>query len=29
VGAKAGPFCTTVLGGNDAGFVDVDWFRVQ
>ncbi len=29
VGAKVGPFCTTVSGGNDAGFADVDWFRVQ
>jgi beta-xylosidase len=28
VGAKAGPFCTTVSGGNDAGFIDIDWFRV-
>lgn len=29
VGAKVGLFCTRVNTTNDAGFADVDWFRVE
>ncbi|HEX5651844.1 MAG TPA: glycoside hydrolase 43 family protein [Chitinophagaceae bacterium] len=29
VGAKMGLFCTATVKTNDAGFADVDWFRVE
>lgn len=29
VGAKVGLFCTSSVATNDAGFVDVDWFRIN
>jgi beta-xylosidase len=29
IGAKVGLFCTRESSTNDAGWVDVDWFRVQ
>jgi hypothetical protein len=29
VGAKVGLFCTRTSITNDAGFADVDWFRVE
>jgi beta-xylosidase len=29
IGAKVGLFCTRVQQTNDAGFADVDWFRVE
>ncbi|MFT3825385.1 MAG: glycoside hydrolase 43 family protein [Chitinophagaceae bacterium] len=29
IGAKVGLFCTRVTNTNDAGFADVDWFRVE
>ena len=29
VGAKLGLFCTSKRKTNDAGFADVDWFRVE
>lgn len=28
IGAKVGLFCTSTMQTNDAGYVDVDWFRV-
>ena len=29
VGAKIGLFCTRTNITNDAGFADIDWFRVE
>ena len=29
VGAKVGLFCTRTTRTNDAGFIDIDWFRVE
>jgi beta-xylosidase len=29
IGAKMGLFCTRTVKTNDAGFADVDWFRVE
>jgi beta-xylosidase len=29
VGAKMGLFCNQMQGSNDAGFADIDWWRVQ
>jgi len=29
VGAKVGMFCTRTNITNDAGFADVDWFRIE
>ncbi|WP_350340029.1 hypothetical protein [Paraflavitalea speifideaquila] len=29
IGAKTGLFCTRTTQINDAGFVDIDWFRVD
>lgn len=28
IGAKAGMFCTRTMATNDAGWMDVDWFRI-
>jgi Beta xylosidase C-terminal Concanavalin A-like domain len=29
IGAKAGLFCTRQVKTNDAGFADIDWFRIE
>ena len=29
VGAKTGLFCTRITKTNDAGFADIDWFRIE
>ena len=29
VGAKVGLFCTRSIQTNDAGYVDIDWFRIE
>ena len=29
IGAKVGLFCTRTTVTNDAGFADIDWFRVE
>ena len=29
VGAKVGLFCTRTIKTNDAGFADIDWFRIE
>jgi hypothetical protein len=29
VGAKIGLFCTRAIKTNDAGFADIDWFRIE
>lgn len=29
IGAKVGMFCTRYVKTNDAGFADVDWFRIE
>jgi hypothetical protein len=29
IGAKMGLFCTRTTVTNDAGFADVDWFRIE